>query len=74
MLDNTGGNTIGGTSSGAANLFGFNSAAGLQIAGTNELVIGNLFDNEGNGTVGVLDNAGGNTIGGTSAGAANDFG
>ena len=79
VLDDSGGNTIGGTSAGMANVFGFNSTAGLQINAPNDLVIGNLFgtdasdDNLGNGT-GVTDDAAGNTIGGTSAAEANVIG
>ena len=76
--------TIGGTSPGyAANVFGFNSTAGLQITGaaaTNEVVIGNLFGtnastaNLGN-FVGVQEEAGSNTIGGSAARhAGNVFG
>ena len=79
VLDNVGGNTIGGTSAGAANVFGFNTSAGLQIDGPSELVIGNLFGTSTSGAnvgnaVGVQLEAGGNTIGGTSSGAANVFG
>ena len=73
------GGTIGGTSAGAANVFGFNSTAGLQIAGQNNVVIGNLFGtnpsraNLGN-AIGVTVGGQSNTIGGASAGAANVFG
>ena len=77
--DNFGSNTIGGTTAGATNVFGFNSTAGLQINGSNDLVIGNFFGTDANGAIlgnaiGVLDNSGSNTIGGTSAGASNVFG
>ena len=44
----TGSNTIGGTSAGAANVFGFNTT-GLQIDGANEVVIGNLFGTNASG-------------------------
>ena len=80
-----GSNTIGGTSSGAANVIGFSTVAGLEIASatgttaTNNIVIGNLFGTNAGGAnlgnvVGVLLQAGNNTIGGTSTGAANVFG
>ncbi len=73
------GNTIGGTSPGAANVFGFATNAGVLIDGTNELVVGNLFGTNASGanvgnSVGLLDDVGSNTIGGTSSGAANVFG
>jgi large repetitive protein len=78
----TGSNTIGGTSPGSANVFGFNSTAGLEINGagaTNEFVAGNLFGTNASGAdvgnvVGVLLQTGNNTIGGTSSSAANVFG
>jgi hypothetical protein len=75
-------NTIGGTSAGAANVFGFNTQAGLQITGagaTNEVVTGNFFgtnasgDNLGN-VVGALVQTPNNTIGGSSVTSANVFG
>jgi hypothetical protein len=79
VLDDVGGNSIGGSSAGATNVFGFNSTAGLQIAGTNDLVIGNLFGinaggaNVGN-TIGISVSGGGNTIGGTTSSSANIIG
>ena len=75
-------NTIGGSSAGAANVFGFNNAAGVQItaaATTGTVILGNFIGTNANAVnfgnaIGVLDDSGGNTIGGTSAGAANVFG
>jgi hypothetical protein len=79
VLDSVGSNTIGGTSAGAANVFGFNSTAGLEIAGTNDLVVGNSFGTSSGGAnvgnaVGLLLQSANNTIGGTSSGTANVFG
>ena len=75
-------NTIGGSSAGAANVFGFNNTAGVQITGTaatGTVILGNFIGTNANAvnfgnTFGVIDDSGGNTIGGTSAGAANVFG
>ena len=69
-------NTIGGSSAGAANVFGFNNAAGVQIsagATTGTVILGNFFGTNANSdkfgnAVGVLDDSGGNTIGGSSSG------
>ena len=82
LLLESGANTIGGTTPAAANVFGLNTTAGLQIAGTaaaGNVVLGNFFGtdagahNLGN-PIGVLIGSSGNTIGGTTAGAANVFG
>ncbi len=78
----TGSNTIGGTSAGMGNVFGFNTTAGLQISGvgaTGDVVAGNLFGTSATGanvgnSVGVDVGTGGNSIGGTTAGSANVFG
>ena len=79
VLLQTGNNTIGGTSPGTANVFGFNTSAGLRTNGTPDVVVGNFFGTNASGanlgnTVGVLLQTANNTIGGTSAGAANVFG
>ncbi len=70
-------NTIGGITSDAANVFGFNTAAGLQIDSNDELVIGNLFGTNSAGAnlgnaVGVSISGSSNTIG--EAGGANTIG
>ena len=77
VLDNVGSNTIGGSSAGTANVFGFNTAAGLQIDSNDELVIGNLFGTNSAGTnlgnaVGVSISGSANRIG--EAGAPNTIG
>ncbi len=79
LQDETGGNTIGGSSTGAANVFGFNNEAGVLISGSNDVVIGNLFGTNSNGTTmanadGLIVQSDSNTIGGVSAGTANTFG
>ena len=79
ILANAGGNTIGGTSAGAANVFGFNTTAGIQLPGTNNLVIGNLFGTNASGAnvgnvVGLSVQGQGNTIGGATSAAANVIG
>ncbi len=76
------GNTIGGTTAGAANVISGSSGPGVEIkdSGTSgNTVLGNLIGTDGSGTaplgntVGVEIRAGatGNTIGGTAAGTAN---
>jgi hypothetical protein len=84
LIDGAADNTIGGTASTAANVIGFNKAAGVSISGssaTGNLVAGNWIGTEatagaklGNGA-GIIIETGpatnGNTIGGTVAGAAN---
>jgi len=77
------GNTIGGTSTAAANVIAGSAAAGIGINGTGttgNVVEGNFIGTDssshtglGNnfGGVGIGNGASGNTIGGTSAGAAN---
>src|SRR5262249_34462409 len=75
-------NTIGGASAASGNVFGFNTSSGLLIngaAGTNNLVLGNLFGTNGSGkslgnVVGLLVQSASNTIGGASAGSGNIFG
>ncbi len=68
--------TIGGTVTGAANVVGFNSSAGVSISGASNLVAGNFIGtnansaNLGNGT-GLIITGTGNLIGGSIAGAAN---
>ncbi len=79
LQDETGSNTIGGSSSGAANVFGFNSTFGMLITGADDVVTGNLFGTNLSGTtmeneVGLVVQSGSNTIGGASAGAGNIFG
>jgi hypothetical protein len=83
LVDNAVQATIGGTTTGAANVIGFNTTAGVQIVGTsttdatNALVEGNLIGTDatgtqdwGNSTAVQIFNAAGNTIGGTTAGAS----
>jgi hypothetical protein len=82
FIDNTPGNTIGGTSAGARNLISGNDTGGVGIfnsAATENQVQGNFIGTDVTGTldlgnsgdgVFILD-APGNTIGGTSAGAGN---
>ena len=74
-------NTIGGSTAAAANVIGFNSTAGVQIAvggPTGDVLIGNDIGTEPSGNkalaneIGVLVTAGSaTTIGGTTAGSAN---
>ena len=66
------GNTIGGTTTGAANIIGFNGAAGVSMSSTSNVVAGNLIGTDANGAklgnaVGLLDSSGGNTVGGTTS-------
>ena len=78
MMVESGGNTIGGTTSGAANFFGLDRV-GLVISGasaSSNVVLGNLIGTDGSGdnlgnAIGVLIAAGGNTIGGVGSGVAN---
>src|SRR6185312_16866355 len=74
--------TIGGAATGSANVIGFSSMAGVQIAGagaSGNVLLGNLIGTDAGDAamgnpVGVLVNAGGNTIGGIAPGAANVIG
>ena len=74
------GNTIGGTSSGTANIIGFGSTAGVSISGTDNLIVGNFIGTDSAGAslsnaVGVqVSDSGGNTIGGATSGAGNTIG
>jgi hypothetical protein len=80
-IDGSSNNTVGGTTSAAANVIGNNSGAGVSIAGTSaqaNLVVGNFIGtndagdslgNDGSGI--VISDSSGNTIGGTVAGAGN---
>ena len=83
LVDDAVGATIGGTTTGAANVIAFNSTAGVGIVGTSStdstgaLVAGNEIganaagtDLGGNGTAVQIFNAANNTIGGTTAGAS----
>jgi streptogramin lyase len=83
VLDDTTGNAIGGTLSGAANIIGFNTTAGIQITGTGtagDVVSGNFIgtdaagDRLGNVGVGVSVDSGSNTIGGTTSSGGNTIG
>ena len=79
----SGGNTIGGTTAGSANVIGFSNSSngvGVVLASNGNLVEGNFIgtdaagDNLGN-TYGIYIQPGaGNTIGGTTAAAANVIG
>lgn len=82
FIDNTGSNSIGGTTTGARNVIAGNTGHGIQIAGvaaTFNLVQGNSIGtnvggtlNLGNGGDGVRVNAGANnSIGGSVAAAGN---
>ena len=78
IFDLASGATIGGTSSGDANIISGNSDDGIIISGSNCLVVGNLIGTNAAGTAavpnagcGVLVDAQGATIGGTSSGDAN---
>jgi hypothetical protein len=86
LVDNVASSTIGGLTTGAANLIGFNSTAGVSISGgsaTGNDVVGNMIGaNPANHTV-ALDNhvgvaiSGGatnNTVGGATTAAANVIG
>jgi hypothetical protein len=79
QLENTAGNTVGGTAAGAGNVISANVTNGLLLSSASgEVVCGNLIGTDvsgttglGNGFDGVFLNGVGNTIGGTAAGAAN---
>ena len=75
-------NQIGGTTSGAGNVIGGNTNAGVSISGAaasitlmfgNDIGTNSADDNQANG-VGVILNAPGNTIGGTDFSSANTIG
>ena len=82
LIDGAPNNTIGGSSAGAANVFGFNNTAGVQITGcrydrnrrSRQLLRHQCQRRNLGNAVGLIDESAGNTIGGTSAGAANVFG
>ena len=77
------GNSVGGTTAGAANIISGNTNHGVALydpGTTNNLVQGNYVGTNANGTVAVANGgigvavangASGNTVGGTTAGAAN---
>ena len=83
LLSGANANIIGGTGAGARNVISGNTSYGLYISdpGTsNNLVQGNYIGPDATGTnamgdggigIGLLNNASGNLIGGTSAGAGN---
>ena len=66
-------NTIGGTTSAAANSLSGNATAGvlLSLTSSSNVVTGNPFEHS---KVGLLVESGNNTIGGRTSGAANIFG
>ncbi len=72
-------NTIGGTSSGSANIIGFNTVSGVAVSAADNVIAGNFIgtdsvnDDLGN-SVGVSISASGNTIGGTNSAFANTIG
>ena len=73
------GNTIGGTTLTAANVIRSNSGAGISIAASNDLVVGNFIGTNVHGTnlgnaVGISIAGSTNTIGGAVSGAANTIG
>lgn len=72
------GNIIGGTAGGAGNLISGNSEDGIDIAGSDESVEGNLIGTNaagtaalGNGDAGVVISGNSVTVGGTTAAARN---
>ncbi len=84
VIVGAGGNTVGGTASAAANVIGFNKAAGVSISGssaTGNWIVGNRIGTDATGAANMGNGAGviidtgpatsGNTIGGTVTGAAN---
>ncbi len=83
LVNGASGNTVGGTTPGAGNVISGNHSYGLYISdpGTsNNFVLGNFIGPDANGTnaigdggigIGILNNASGNFIGGTSAGTGN---
>jgi hypothetical protein len=73
------GNTVGGSISGLANVFGFNSLVGVQISGTRNQVLGNSVGTDAAGLnlangVGIAISGGNNTVGGSIQGDANVIG
>ena len=75
VLSDDPGNTIGGTTFGAANIIGFNTNAGVLISNsTGDLVLGNWIgtdafnDKMGNGVGIEIDGSSGNSIGGILGG------
>ena len=82
LINDSGSNTIGGSTSGAGNLISGNSSFGVVIEGQNayvNVVAGNLIGTDASGTValgndngvGILGADYGNTIGGSAAGWGN---
>ncbi len=79
FLNTSSSNTIGGTASGAGNVISSNSGNGVNIAGDDNLLLGNFIGIAAdggtarpNGLDGVsLGDSGGNTIGGAGTGAGN---
>lgn len=80
LMEDSTGNTIGGTSAGARNIISGNAGAGIQIGysgSTSDLIEGNFIGTDdsgsplGNGANGIQIHASGNTIGGSASGAAN---
>ena len=77
-----GSNTIGGITTAAANVIGFNTLEGVLVSGpsaTSNVVEGNFIGTDANGAnlgnpTGIVVDSGGNTIGGTTTGAANIIG
>src|SRR5205823_12516591 len=77
------GNTVGGTTAGARNLISGNGISGIEITGTNNLVVGDYVGTDAKGKSSLKDpnnpgdgvlidpGASGNTVGGTTAGARN---
>ena len=81
LMDDSTGNTIGGTSAGARNIISGNAGAGIQIGyaagSSDDLIEGNSIGTDasgsplGNGANGIQIHGSGNTIGGSADGAAN---
>jgi hypothetical protein len=80
IIDNSGSNTIGGTTAGSGNTIAFSSTAGVSISGssaTHNVLEGNFIGTNatgaklGNNLGVIIDGASNNTVGGTVTNAGN---